>query len=80
MISLWGRMVTQGVLPTQAAAAELFKACEMEGSGLIALGALKWLWALNPSFPSKEEPPIVKLREKNGKCFLFIYFHSRNFF
>ena len=73
-------MVTQGVLPTQAAAAELFKACEMEGSGLIALGALKWLWALNPSFPSKEEPPIVKLREKNGKCFLFHFFYSRNFF
>ena len=60
-------MVAEGVLPTQAAAAELFKACEMEGSGLVALGALKWLWALNPSYPSKEGPPIVKLRDKNGE-------------
>ena len=59
-------MVKQRILPTQAAAAELFKACEMEGSGIIALGALKWLWALNPSFPSTESP-VSAIQDPNGE-------------
>ena len=73
VISLWENMVKQRILPTQAAAAELFKACEMEGSGIIALGALKWLWALNPSFPSTESP-VSTIQDPNGECCLFLGF------
>lgn len=28
----------------------------MEGAGLVSLKALKWLWTLNPSFPSEDVP------------------------
>ena len=28
----------------------------MEGAGLVSLKALKWLWTLNPSFPSEDIP------------------------
>ena len=73
VISLWENMVKQRILPTQAAAAELFKACEMEGSGIIALGALKWLWALNPSFPSTESP-VSTIQDPNGEYCLFLGF------
>lgn len=31
----------------------------MEGCGMVSLQALKWLWALNPSFPSADVPQGV---------------------
>jgi pentatricopeptide repeat protein len=59
-------MKDQRVLPTQAAAAELFKACEMDGAGLVAMEALNWLWALNPSFPSIEPPVMNRMSQYNS--------------
>ena len=56
----------------------LLKACEMEGAGTIALGALKWLWALNPSFPSRDSPDPIDVKAAVGKqtlslCDIFYY-------
>jgi pentatricopeptide repeat protein len=44
VISTWSEMIKSGIVPTAAAASEMFKACMASKNGTVALEVLNWLW------------------------------------
>ena len=44
IISTWNEMIGSGIVPSAAAATEMFKACMESRNGTVALEVLNWLW------------------------------------